>query len=127
MFTLHKFKTRGVGIVSETHLPIDTEIGYYYTNTSNTNSTKRTHRIGEVVWYETYPFGRYINHNHNTPNLTAIIDQNGILLKTQKEITPLEELTVNYNEIRNLIGVSNEGVIDFTYVNEEVSKKTNLI
>ena len=127
MFILHKFVTRGVGVVSEKSIDSGKVIGYYYTRNHTLNSTDRIHQINGVSWYESYPLGRYVNHNHISPNLTAELDNMGLILKTSEKIPPHTELTIDYNVLSRLLDAYEDGTFKYDYHPEPINITKNII
>ncbi len=128
MYSLYKFKTRGIGVISNKKIDKDTFIGNYFTK--NEPITNESRLIYEG-WVETNPLGRYLNHSRNS-NCNLILNGDIIEIYTNKEISIFEELTVNYLDVIDIIELpirlkNKYRVFDFDYIEENVIIKQNLI
>jgi hypothetical protein len=128
LYSTYKFKTRGIGIISNTKILKDTYIGNC---ASKFEPIRKESRLIYNGWIEINPLGRYINHNR-TPNCKVIIDGDFIKLYSTIDIDMWEELTINYLDMGNLLEIPETlkkkiGNRDFDYIPEIIKVKTKLI
>jgi hypothetical protein len=128
IYTRYRFKTRGVGIISNTQIIKDTYIGNC---ASKFETITKESRIIYDGWIETTPLGRYMNHNRN-PNCKVILDGDLIKVYSIINIEMWEELTINYLDMAHLLKlpenlVKKFGIIDFDYIPETIKIETKLI
>ncbi len=128
MYSLYKFKTRGIGIISTIDIPKDTFVGNYFSKKEQITSESRLIYDG---WIETNPLGRYLNHNSDS-NLYLIKNADNIELYSKYDIKINTELTVDYFEIKNLINLPDSLVLsyeiyNFDYIEEEIVTNKNII
>lgn len=127
-YTVYRFKTRGVGIISNTQIIKDSYIGNC---ASKFEPITKENRVIYDDWVETNPLGRYINHNR-TPNCKVILDGDFIKLYSMTNIDRWEELTINYLDMGRLLKIPEElkkkiGNKDFDYIPEVIKVETKLI
>ncbi len=128
MYSLYRFKTRGIGVVSTIDIPNGTFIGNYLSKKEQLTSESRLIYDG---WIETNPLGRYLNHNSDS-NLYLIKNGDNIELYSKYDIKINTELTVDYFEIKNLINLPDSLVLsyeiyNFDYIEEEIVTNKNII
>ncbi len=128
MYSLYKFKTRGVGVISNKQIDKDTFIGNYFSKKEQITSESRLIYDG---WIETNPLGRYLNHNSNS-NLYFIKSDDKIELYSKHTIKVNTEMTVDYFEIKNLINLPDSLVLsyeiyNFDYIEEEIVTNKSII
>lgn len=128
MYRIYNFKTRGIGVISTKEILNNSLVGYYFTKIEPITIESRFIYDG---WIETNPLGRYINHNRN-PNCRLVLNNDVIEIYTKRNIEELEEITVNYLEIVELISlpeslVERYAIKDYDYIEENIIKKTNII
>lgn len=128
IYSTYRFKTRGVGIISNTQIIKDTYIGNC---ASKFETITKQSRMMNDGWVETKPLGRYINHNR-TPNCKLILDGDFIKLYSIINIDMWEELTMNYFDMAHLLKLSEDlikkfGIKDFDYIPEVIKVETKLI
>jgi hypothetical protein len=128
LYSKYKFKTRGIGIISNTQIIKDTYIGNCASKFENIT---KENRIIYNEWIETNPLGRYINHNRN-PSCKLILDGDTIKLYSINNIDMWEELTINYLDMARLIELPENlikkfGIKDFEYITEIIKVDTKLI
>jgi hypothetical protein len=128
MYSLYKFKTRGIGVVSTIDIPKDTLVGNYFSKKEQLTSESRLIYDG---WIETNPLGRYLNHNKNS-NLRFLKKDDVIEIYTNQNILKNTELTVDYTQIIKLINLSDSLVLayeifNYDYIEEEIVTNKNII
>lgn len=128
MFTFHRFKSRGIGLVATQNIKQGTFLGDYYSKIINVTSNTRHVYNG---WIETYPLGRFLNHNPSC-NLELVLKKNRVELFTAEDILENTELTVNYLSAANLINLPEHLRIDyhfqdFQFLEETLNFSKNLI
>lgn len=128
MFTLYKFSTKGIGVVSTTVIPKGTFIGHYYSKNIIPSEKNRLLHDG---WVETYPLGRFLNHNMKS-NLRLILDKDVVMIYSDQIININEELTVNYLKAVNLINlpdrlIAKYGIKNFEYEEELIDLSKSFI
>jgi hypothetical protein len=128
LYSTYRFKTRGVGIISNTQIIKDTYIGNCG---SKFETITKESRIIYDGWIETNPLGRYINHNRAS-NCKVILDGDFIKLYSITNIDMWEELTINYSDMGNLLKIPETlrkkiGNRDFDYIPEVIKVETKLI
>lgn len=128
MFTKYKFKSRGIGLVSTKKISKDIYVGDYFTKFESITTESRFIYDG---WIETNPLGRYLNHNKK-PNCKLILDGDTIRIFTDTNINEYEELTINYMKVIQLIKlpeslIEKYSIIDYDYIDEEISTNKSLI
>lgn len=128
MFTLYKFFSRGVGVVSTTTITKGTLIGYYYSKNIIPSEKNRLLFNG---WVETYPLGRFLNHSIDC-NLNLILDKDVVMIYSAELIHPGIELTVNYIQAVDLIKLPDHliikyGIKNFGYEEEIIDLNKPLI
>jgi hypothetical protein len=128
MYSLYKFQTRGIGVISDMDIIKDTFIGNYFSKNEQLTPNSRLIYNG---WVETNPLGRYLNHNINS-NLYLIKKDNVIELYTNENIFAHTELTINYMDIIELIDLPEHlileyGISDFNYIEETINLNKNII
>jgi hypothetical protein len=128
MYSLYKFKTRGIGVVSTINIPKDTLVGNYFSKKEQLTSESRLIYDG---WIETNPLGRYLNHNKNS-NLRFLKKDDVIEIYTNQNILKNTELTVDYTQIIKLINLSDSLVLayeifNYDYIEEEIVTNKNII
>jgi hypothetical protein len=127
-YSRYRFKTRGIGIISNTQIKKGTYIGNCASKFENITKESRLIYDG---WIETNPLGRYINHNRN-PNCKVILDGDTIKLYSMNDIDMWEELTVNYLDFANVLEIPENlikkfGIQDFEYITEIIKVDIKLI
>lgn len=128
MYSLYKFKTRGIGVVSTIDIPNGTFIGNYLSKKEQLTTESRLIYNG---WIETNPLGRYLNHNTNC-NLSFLKKDDVIEVYSNQNILKNTELTVDYTEIIKLIKlpemmVWNYEIFNYDYIEEEIVTQKNII
>ena len=128
MYSLYKFKSRGIGIISNKNIASDTFMGYYFTKTHPITAESRFIYDG---WVETNPLGRYINHNQFS-NLRLVKTSDTIELYTNQFIPKNTELTIDYLEIVKLIKLPDSLVLsyeifNYDYIEEEIIINKSII
>jgi len=83
--TIKQSNIEGLGLFSKTHIKKNTILGI---------SHIRTYIDGKELLIRT-PLGGFYNHSLN-PNCIKVKHKNFFILKTIKDLTPNEELTVKY-------------------------------
>ncbi len=128
MYSLYKFKTRGIGVISTIDIPNGTFIGNYLSKKEQLTTESRLIYNG---WIETNPLGRYLNHNTNC-NLSFLKKDDVIEIYSNQNILKNTELTVDYTEIIKLIKlpemmVWNYEIFNYDYIEEEIVTQKNII
>lgn len=128
MYSFYKFETRGIGIISTKDISENTYIGEYLSKNEHLSPHSRLIYDG---WIETNPLGRYLNHN-SKPNLYFVKRDSVIQLYTKEFIHSNVELTVDYTEVKKIIGLPDSlclvfEIFDFDYVEEKVVINKNII
>ncbi len=128
MYSLYKFKTRGIGVVSTIDIPNGTFIGNYLSKKEQLTSESRLIYDG---WIETNPLGRYLNHNKNS-NLRFLKKDDVVEIYSNQNILKNTELTVDYTQIIKLINLSDSLVLtyeifNYDYIEEEIVTNKNII
>lgn len=116
LFKVVEFKTRGKGLVTQDTIFPGTVIGLYLSKDLVPIVEGRVLYDG---WIESLPIGRYVNHSR-TPNSNVSLDGDNIYLVSNNVIDYNDEVTVNYLEVADLIGVTEDmyskyGIEDFDY------------
>ncbi len=128
MYSLYRFKTRGIGVVSTIDIPNGTFIGNYLSKKEQLTSESRLIYDG---WIETNPLGRYLNHNKNS-NLRFLKKDDVVEIYSNQNILKNTELTVDYTQIIKLINLSDSLVLtyeifNYDYIEEEIVTNKNII
>ncbi len=128
MYSLYKFKTRGIGVISTIDIPNGTFIGNYLSKKEQLTSESRLIYDG---WIETNPLGRYLNHNKNS-NLRFLKKDDVVEIYSNQNILKNTELTVDYTQIIKLINLSDSLVLtyeifNYDYIEEEIVTNKNII
>jgi hypothetical protein len=121
IYSLHKFNTRGIGVISNKFILKDEFVGICCTKNNHFLTMGRYIHDG---WFEAPPLGRYINHNANS-NLYFLKKDSVIELYAKNNIEKYCELTINYIEISQLLNLPNNliasyNIMNFDYINENI-------
>jgi hypothetical protein len=118
------FPSRGIGLVAMEDIEPITNLGEYLIK--GITPTEDTKEVWDG-WVETPILGRYLNHNKNA-NTFPILKGKDIFIYTNRKINRLDEITVNYFDVANLIDIPPDkleelGVKDFEYKDEIIIEK----
>ena len=118
----YNFETRGIGILAKETIQTETYIGDYLGRNEKSEPDSKHIYNG---WVETSTLGKYLNHNSNA-NCKLVRDGELIKVYSNKDIKEMEELTINYLTIIELLGLPEElvkryNLIDFDYVVEKIT------
>lgn len=95
---------RGIGLFTLSNIPKEKLIGIYIVDKSVKNKKFDTPIVfnenNTTIFYETIPFGRYMNHSDN-PNCELVFDSEIFYIRTNDDIPKGEELMVDYKIIYN--------------------------
>lgn len=128
MYSFYNFKSRGIGIITNTSIKKDTYVGIYFSKNQQISSDSRLIYNG---WIETNPLGRFLNHNSNC-NLYFVKKEYDIELYTKVDININTELTVDYTQIVKLINLPDSLILayeifNYEYIEEVITINKNII
>jgi hypothetical protein len=121
-YSVQNTKYKGYGVFSDKVFLEGEIIGEYISNNEN--------GIGKQLnngMFESEVLGRYCNHD-NEPNTKLVkIDNQSIFLIANETINVGDEITTNYLEVENIIGVSYSTYYNKSFLNLKITNYGNVL
>lgn len=114
-------KYKGYGVFSDKVFLEGEIIGEYISNNENGVGKQLNNEM-----FESEVLGRYCNHN-NEPNTNLVkMDNQSVFLIANETINVGDEITTNYLEVEDIIGVSRSTYYNKSFVNLKITNYGNV-